>query len=304
MDADSTHKENLNSLRSDIETYIRTLAELIISGDIRLPIPLDKYSRWGHKVSKEISQLPIPYASFLNNWFEEIEPAIQEGEMLLQAGLYRCTNPDFRTMASMGYFEYKEIVNPEEDEYRSPYKEDHFLYYLTQKAWDLLDQPIDSPNIFISYRRKESSAFAVAIEARLRYLGVDPTKIFIDKNIKSGDGWDKAIKKAIKESDYFILLIGPETFTEDDNGINWVRKEFDLVRSDNPECKVIPICHNGQIFNSKVTEVIGRIQGRAISSAKKIETKEDIKKEAEKESALDYETIINYILNEMGYATY
>ena|SRR5579859_494243 len=70
------------------------------------------------------------------------------------------------------------------------------VYQLKPQAFHLLQKPAERPSVFISYRRKDSSAFALLIEARLRLAGVD--NVFIDKNIRAGETWHERLEEVIQ----------------------------------------------------------------------------------------------------------
>lgn len=80
-------------------------------------------------------------------------------------------------------------------------------YKLNKEAFDLLkDAPTAS--VFISYRRKPSSALALLILARLKEHGVGA---FVDMTIQPGDDWHQHLQKQIADRDYFVLLLAEET---------------------------------------------------------------------------------------------
>jgi hypothetical protein len=152
-------------------------------------------------------------------------------------------------------------------------------YILTPKAFSLLEKPIKPPTIFISYRRKESSTFALLIEARLRLLGVDT--VFIDKNINAGEEWHRELKERISQSQNFICLIGPTTLASE-----MVTKEIEWAIE--AGSRIIAIWHNGFTLTD--------------SSPQTLRDRQDIR--VANESARDYETAISELLNSLGYRTY
>ena len=149
---------------------------------------------------------------------------------------------------------------------------------ITDKALSLLERPAIPPNAFISYKRGVSSAFALLVEARLRFAGAPPP--FIDKNLLGGDEWHGQLEASIRSSQYFILLIGPETLKS-----KWIQKE--LAWAIEAKCRIIPVCHTGEKVD-QCQEEIRQIQGHDVPG----------------ESAADYESAISFILNSMGYQTY
>lgn len=91
------------------------------------------------------------------------------------------------------------------------YAEDtgNHLCRLTQRAYELLDKPATPPSVFISYRRSESSALGLLIEARLKMVG-NPNP-FIDKNLVAGDEWHGELQAKVQNCRYFVCLIGKTT---------------------------------------------------------------------------------------------
>lgn len=114
-------------------------------------------------------------------------------------------------------------------------REGHFT--ITKAALDLLDKQIYSMvKVFISYRRDESSAFALLLHDRLTALGVD---VFLDmESLMYGENWRRALESNIEERDYFVLLLGRKTLTSQMvlQEIAWAYKHH---------LAIIPIWHNG-----------------------------------------------------------
>src|SRR5262249_51031093 len=119
-------------------------------------------------------------------------------------------------------------------------------YLLTEKALALLEQPAAPPSVFISYKRDQSSALALLIEARLRLAG-NPNP-FVDKNLTPGDEWHRKLEQTIKSCEYFISLIGPKTLES-----SMVIEEISWAKS--ARCKVISIWH-GCSIDEKAPEVL------------------------------------------------
>ena len=80
---------------------------------------------------------------------------------------------------------------------------------LTQAAFDLL-QRLPPYNVFISYRRKDSSALALLVSHRLQHINLIP---FVDMALKAGGNWHADLEERIKDCDYFIILLGKETLS-------------------------------------------------------------------------------------------
>lgn len=155
----------------------------------------------------------------------------------------------------------------------------HSVYLLTQKAFQLLEQPSAPPSVFISYRRQDSSAFALLVEARLRLAG-NPNP-FVDKNLVPGDEWNNQLKKQIEQCRYFVLLIGPTTLQSPH-----VLQELEWAERSNST--IVSILHVGVQIKDSVPDVLKSRQAITILE----------------ETALGYETAINQLLNSLGYATY
>lgn len=154
---------------------------------------------------------------------------------------------------------------------------------ITQKSFELLENPVLPPKIFISYRRLESSAFALFIEARLSLADAN-IGIFIDKQIRVGDGWHGTLESAIKSSEIFIILIGTTSLDSP-----WVQQEIKWAQEAN--CRIIPIWHNGA---NPTTNMVAGLKHP--NETQGITVKE--------ESALDYELAMVQLLNGLGYRTY
>jgi hypothetical protein len=154
------------------------------------------------------------------------------------------------------------------------------FFDVTQKAFALLEKPITPPSIFISYSRRESSALALLIEARLKIADKN-VGIFIDKVIPPGASWHAHLEERVKASKYFICLIGKETLNS-----TYVQKEIDWAVA--AGCTIISICHNGYMFDTSTRIELTSRQAIMI----------------DKESADEYESALIKLLNSLGYATY
>ncbi|HVO69578.1 MAG TPA: toll/interleukin-1 receptor domain-containing protein, partial [Aggregatilineaceae bacterium] len=93
-------------------------------------------------------------------------------------------------------------------------REDRGRYALTQKSFVLLEQPVPT-SIFISYRRQESSTFALLILARFKALGLKP---FLDVNIEPGHEWHPELEAEVNRSENFVCLVGPTTLSRNTCG--------------------------------------------------------------------------------------
>jgi hypothetical protein len=112
-------------------------------------------------------------------------------------------------------------------------------YNILKPAFDLLEAT-EPANIFISYRRKDSSAFALLVLARLKMAGLEP---FLDLALVPGEDWRAGLRERIKRYDYFIALIGQETLSSEVviEEIGWALEA---------KLTFIPIWHNGFSYKS------------------------------------------------------
>ena len=93
------------------------------------------------------------------------------------------------------------------NQYLQPYSPNSDTLVITRQAFDLLDEA-EPASIFISYKRSESSAFALLVLARLKAEGLEP---FVDLSLVPGEDWQKGLKDRIQKFDHLIALIGKET---------------------------------------------------------------------------------------------
>ncbi len=104
---------------------------------------------------------------------------------------------------------------------------------ITKEAFNLLVKA-EPANVFISYKRSESSAFALLVLARLKTAGLEP---FIDLAIEPGDEWHSQLEERIKACNYFIVLLGKQTLKSEITckEIEWAIK-YDR--------RILPVWHN------------------------------------------------------------
>lgn len=156
---------------------------------------------------------------------------------------------------------------------------DKVVGVLTEKAFALLELPLNEPSVFISYRRQHSAAFALLIEARLRIAG--NKNVFVDKMLEIGGDWRVELEQRASDCDVLIVLIGETTFESE-----WVRREVDLAASNAQT--IIPIWHPNVRRNEHTPQIINDRQEIRV----------------ERETAEGYETAISKLLHRLGYATY
>lgn len=151
---------------------------------------------------------------------------------------------------------------------------------LTKAAFDLLDVAEPS-TIFISYRRKDSSAFALLVLARLKAAGLDA---FLDLTLEPGEEWHKGLQQRIQSRNYFILLLGKETLAS-----TVVQKEITWAQQ--AGLGIIPIWHNGFSYNASEWTLSPEIEN-LLTNTHSIRVLE--------ESALAYNNTIVELLNRFG----
>ena len=103
------------------------------------------------------------------------------------------------------YDDFKQVLEPlQGHEYVERVQHD---FKLTHAAFALLDET-EPYNVFISYKRSESSALALLVNHRLKDSSVVP---FVDMALEAGGNWHADLEDRIKGCDYFIVLLGEDT---------------------------------------------------------------------------------------------
>src|SRR4030095_15676733 len=128
------------------------------------------------------------------------------------------------------------------------YKKDQSNFVLTERAFDLTRSGSIS-SIFISYRRKDSSAFALLILKHLKEHSLDA---FVDMALVPGEDWHAGLKERIQGYDFFILVLGKDTLSSE-----YVVEEIGWAMD--AGLTIIPVWHND--FEYKSTDW-GRIPVR------------------------------------------
>lgn len=178
--------------------------------------------------------------------------------------------PDLGILATTGY------LNSSYDKHM-----DSTYYKLTKQTFDLLEET-ESATIFISYKRSESSAFALLIEQSLLRAGLSP---FLDKQLQAGDDWHAELENRIRDSDYLIILLGQETLKSEVTlrEITWAIQY---------KTGIIPIWHNDFSFDIDDWPDLDSEISEAISSKHAIRVLE--------ENPLLYDTALRELLNRFG----
>ena len=152
---------------------------------------------------------------------------------------------------------------------------------IVKAAFDLLDET-EPASIFISYRRKDSSAFALLILKHLKEHGLDP---FVDMALVPGEDWHAGLKERIQSYDFLILVLGKETLSS-----KYVLDEVDWAMD--AGLTIIPVWHNDFEYKSADWGNIPVKIDKMLQSTHAIRVRE--------ESALDYNTAIVELLNRFG----
>lgn len=160
-------------------------------------------------------------------------------------------------------------------------------YLLTYKAFALLEQPVNPIDVFVSYRRKQSSALALLVEARLKLADSD-MDAFVDKDIPVGNEWEEELRNMVQSADYFIALIGAETLSPNVmDEIEWALQA---------DCRIVTMMHPGFRF-----EQIANPDPRQQNIITELSKRQMIL--IDSESAEHYDSAIRKLLNTLGYST-
>ena len=158
---------------------------------------------------------------------------------------------------------------------------DNGVYRLLNTAVRLLNET-EPYNIFISYKRSESSALALLALARMKAHGPVP---FMDMMLEPGEKWHAELEGRIRDCDYFIVLLGKETLAS-----GMTVKE--IAWAIQYEKMVIPVWHSGFDPDSDKWNAVDSKVKDAIKQTNAIRVIE--------ESASDYNRAIVELLNCFG----
>ena len=151
----------------------------------------------------------------------------------------------------------------------------------TEKAYELVDV-VEPFNIFISYRRLDSSALALLVLARLKEHSLVP---FVDMALQAGGNWHADLEERIESCDYFIILLGKDTLssTMTVKEIQWAIQYKKTI---------IPLWHSGFNLNDEKWAKIDGDVNDAIQQTNAIIV--------QGESAKEYNSAIVELLNRFG----
>ena len=176
--------------------------------------------------------------------------------------------PDFEALCAIGYL--------------TPIGENQYTF--SERTLRLADEPPTLLNVFISYKRDKSSEFALLLHSRIKYeTNAMP---FVDHNLKPGDEWHAKLEDKITNSDAFICLIAPGTLCSPfvQKEITWALKDREINNR-----LIIPVWHKGYVskHNSKCDKI--SVTFNAV--------------EVTPESAKNYNSAVEEVLNRLGYST-
>ncbi len=138
-------------------------------------------------------------------------------------------------------------------------------------------------NVFISYTREESSAFALLLVTKLQQYGIQS---FCDMSLVPGEDWHPELEKQIKKCEHFIVLIGEETRKSGPTlkEVTWAIENHKIV---------IPIWHNNFELNADQWEGVDERIANAIQRKHAVIV--------QKESAAGYNSaIVELLTNRFG----
>lgn len=156
-----------------------------------------------------------------------------------------------------------------------------YFHRIQKPAFDLMDET-EPDDIFISYKRSESSAFALVVLCRLKAHDKMP---FVDMALEAGGNWHADLEERITGCDYFIILLGEDTLASEMTvkEISWALRA---------ERMIIPVWHSG--FD------IGADKWSAITADVKDALQQTNAIRVTDESASGYNTAIVELLNRFG----
>ena len=180
------------------------------------------------------------------------------------------TFPDFMLLERMGYVSQESMSRFGAE------------YMLTAMAF-LLVEETESEKIFISYKRSESSSFALLVMTMMKNAGLNP---FLDLALIPGEDWSSGLKDRIESADYFVLLLGENTLSSKvvQDEIIWALDSNKII---------MPIWHSGFIYQSGDWDNIPVKLDKLLSTTHTIRVLE--------ENPLAYYNAILELLNRLGF---
>jgi hypothetical protein len=245
-----------------IRTLARELAEGVTEG-------LWELSFMGYRYAREEPEL----LEYLGDQSDTESLFLPESPLMRRYFKQRWNAPieflEFDLLEINGYMVFKPISGAE------------ILYDITKAAFDLIEEVVPT-TIFISYRRKDSSALALLVLKSLKEAGLNA---FLDMTIQPGDDWHAYIHKQIEAHDFFVLLIGKETLASE-----VVRDE--ILWAKGTGATILPLWHNGFVYRPEDWENLPPEIARVLETTHTIRVLE--------ESVLAYNNAIVELLNRFG----
>jgi hypothetical protein len=210
-------------------------------------------------------------------WEDQVLPVVNVELQSLLTGKWDSNYPALPLMDSFGYLS---LISQGQNQRRYEY-----IYSITQPAFALLERPVVPPSVFISYSRRQSSAFGLLIECKLSSIGV---KAFIDRSLDPGEDWHARLTKTVQTSNYLISLVAPGTLDSP-----YVREEIKWALD--AKINAISVWHAGFVFSKDtVPDCPDWLEG-FVTSKHAIRVQE--------ESAEGYHDAAEKLLNRLGYVT-
>ena len=145
-----------------------------------------------------------------------------------------------------------------------------------------LKERIQPYNVFISYRRLDSSALSLLVLARLKDHDLVP---FVDMSLEAGGKWHNDLEERIKGCDYFIILLGMDTLSSPMT-VKEIQWAIQYGRT------IIPVWHSGfDLEDERWAEIDQKVKD-SIQQTNAIRVTD--------ESASGYNTAIVELLNRFG----
>lgn len=155
------------------------------------------------------------------------------------------------------------------------------VYTITKSAFALLSTS-EVSNIFISYKRTESSSFALLVAHVLRHAGLNP---FVDMQLEAGGDWRNQLRQSIQEADYLVLLLAPDTLKSSVTlqEIEWAMAAGTII---------VPIWHRGFSYKASDWKTLPETIRELVADTHTIRVTE--------ENPLAYNTALSELLNRFG----
>jgi hypothetical protein len=183
----------------------------------------------------------------------------------------------------VGYAQYPDLFLLARNGYLDIVRSDRFTatFVINKAAFDLVEEA-EAADVFISYRRKDSSAFALLVLARLKAEGLNA---FLDMTIQPGDNWQTHLKEQIQSRDYFVVLLGKSSLESE-------VMHQELLWALESGANIIPIWHSGFVYRSAEWAHVPPEIAHTLETTHTIRVLE--------ESALAYNNAIVELLNRFG----